>query len=191
VAAFSLIELLFVLGTVAALGAATVPQISRSIDDMRARGAARYVATRLQQVRMDAVLRSRDMAMRFTATESTYSFAVYADGNRNGVRTDDIQRGIDRSVHAAERLSDQFRGVDFGAAPGLPPVETGGTPPGTDPIRLGAGNLMTFTRTGTATPGSLYIRGRGTAQYVIRVFGETGRTRVLSFNPRSRTWMPL
>jgi type II secretory pathway pseudopilin PulG len=191
VAAFSLIELLFVLGFAATLGAVAVPQLARSVDDMRTRGAARYLATRLQQTRMNAVMRSRDTAMRFTTMGSTYSFTVYADGNRNGVRTADIERGIDRPVQAAERLSDQFRGVDFGAAPALPPVDAGGTPPGTDPIRLGAGNLATFTSTGTATAGSLYIRGRGNAQYVIRVFGDTGKIRVLTFNARSREWTPL
>jgi type II secretory pathway pseudopilin PulG len=191
VAAFSLIDLLFVLGLAATLGAVAVPQLAGSVDDMQTRAAARYVATRLQQTRMSAVMRRRDTAMRFTTMGSTYSFTVYADGNRNGVRTGDIERGIDRPVQATERLPDQFRGVDFGAAPGLPPVDAGGTPPGTDPIRLGAGSLATFTSTGTATAGSLYIRGRGNAQYVIRIFGDTGKTRVLTFNARSGTWMPL
>jgi type II secretory pathway pseudopilin PulG len=191
VAAFSVIELLFVLGFAATLGAVAVPQLTRSLDDTRTRGATRYLATRLHQTRMDAVTRSRDTAMRFTTSGSSYSFTVYADGNRNGVHATDIQRGIDRPVHAVERLSDQFPGVDFGAVPGLPPVDAGGTPPGADPIRLGSGNMATFTRAGTATAGSLYIRGRGNAQYAIRVFGETGKMRVLRFNSRSRKWMSL
>jgi hypothetical protein len=44
---------------------------------------------------------------------------------------------------------------------------------------------------GTSSTGSLYIRGRGTAQYVIRVMGETGRVHVLKFNARTRQWKPL
>ena len=47
---------------------------------------------------------------------------------------------------------------------------------------------MTFTATGTATSGSLYLLGRGQTQYVVRIYGETGRTRILRYNARSRTW---
>ena len=50
-AAFSLIELMFVLGVAATLAAASVPQIAASVDEFRAGGAARYVAARLQQAR--------------------------------------------------------------------------------------------------------------------------------------------
>jgi hypothetical protein len=51
--------------------------------------------------------------------------------------------------------------------------------------------MVTFTPLGTATTGSLYVRGRHEAQYVVRVFGETGKTRLLKFNRRSGTWNPL
>ena len=51
--------------------------------------------------------------------------------------------------------------------------------------------MATFTATGTATAGSLYIRGRRDVQYVVRIFGETGKTRILKFNPRTRQWNPL
>jgi hypothetical protein len=88
-------------------------------------------------------------------------------------------------------LSAQFSGVDFSALPGLPPIDAGSTAPGADPIRLGRGNSISFTPLGTATSGSVYVLGRGGAQYAVRVFGETGRTRVLKFDPRLRSWRPL
>ena len=90
-----------------------------------------------------------------------------------------------------ERLFDQFTGVDFGAIPGLPAVDVGGTPPGADPIRLGNSSLATFTPTGTSSSGSLYIRGRRNAQYVVRIYGQTGKTRVLKFDARTRQWKGL
>jgi len=189
VAAFSLIELLFIAGLAATLTGIAVPQTTRALDDLRTAGAARYVAGRLQLARMEAVSRTRDTAMRFVTTGSTYTFAVYADGNRNGVRTSDIQQGIDASIAHPERLSDQFPGVDFGTLPGLPGVEDDGAP-GSDPIRLGPGNLASFTSSGTSSTGSIYVRGRGTAQFVIRLFGQTGKTRILRFNAQNRTWVP-
>jgi hypothetical protein len=187
---YTAVEFLFVVGMAATLGGIAVPQIFTGLDDFRTAGAARHVSARLQRARMDAVLRSADVAFQVTQTAAGYSYAVYVDGNRNGVRTLEIQRGTDRRLVAPERLFDQFPGVDFGAVPGLPGVD-GGTPPGTDPIRLGAGSLATFTAVGTSSSGSLYIRGRWNAQYVVRIYGQTGKTRVLKFDPRSQQWKGL
>lgn len=187
---YSVLELVFVAGTIGTLSGIAVPQFLTALDNFRTAGAARYVSARLQRVRMEAVMRSADVALQVTQTAGGYCFGVYADGNRNGIRTRDIQRGIDRALGATERLADHFTGVDFGAIRNLPPVDPGGTPPGDDPIRIGAGNLATFTTAGTATAGSVYIRGR-TAQYVVRIFGETGKTRVLKFDSRTRQWRPL
>jgi type II secretory pathway pseudopilin PulG len=190
-AAFSLLELLFVLGFAVSLGGIAIPHVTLSLDDMRAAGATRYVAARLQQARTEAVTRSRDAAVRFTAVGSTVVYAVYVDGNRNGVLTNDIEDGIDYPIAPLERLTDHFPRVDFGVASGLPPVVPDDPPPGGDPIRLGAGNLATFTTAGTSSTGSVYIRGPGGAQFVIRLFGQTGKVRILRFNPRMQTWSPI
>ncbi len=188
---YSLLELMLVLGLGATLSAAAVPEYLTALDDVRASGAARHIAGRLQRARMEAVMRSARVGIKFTQTGSTYSYAVYVDGNRNGVLTADIQHGVDRLVVAAERLPDQFPGVEFGAVPGLPPVDPGGTAPGSDPIRLGSGNLASFSALGTSSSGTVYIRSRRGAQYAVRIFGETGRTRLLKFEPRTALWKQL
>jgi hypothetical protein len=81
--------------------------------------------------------------------------------------------------------------VEFGALPGLPPVDPGGTAPGSDPIRLGSGNIASFSSLGTSSSGTVYLRGRRDAQYAVRIFGETGKTRMLKFDPRTRQWRQL
>lgn len=188
---YSFVELLFVLGTVATLSSVAVPQVLTGLDDFRTAGAARHISARLQRARMDAVLRSADVGLQVTSTSGGYSYAVYVDGNRNGVRAADIQAGTDRRLVPPERLPDQYSGVEFGAIVGLPAVDSGGTPPGTDPIRLGSGNTATFAASGTSSSGSLYIRGRRNAQYVVRIYGQTGKTRILKFDARSRQWKGL
>ena len=190
-AALSLIEIVFVLGVAATLGEVAIPETLSALDDMRAAGAARYVSTRLQRMRMEAITRNSSAALRFTPLAGQYRVSGYVDGNRNGVLSRDIQSGTDRAIQPAERLGDQFPGVEFGALPGLPAVDPSSVPPGTDPIRLGSSDMVTFTPAGTATPGSLYIRGRRNTQYVVRIFGETGKTRVLKFNAGSGQWTPL
>ena len=186
----TLLEMVFVSGVVATLGGIAVPQTLVALDDSRAAGAARYLSGRLQRARMDAVMRSADVAIKFTQTATGYSYTTYVDGNRNGVRTTDISKGVDRELLPAERLPDQFAGVDFGALPNLPPVDPGGTAPGTDPVRLGSSNMASFSANGTSSTGTLYVRGRA-SQYAIRIYGETGKTRILKFETRTRQWKPL
>ena len=173
------------------LCAVALPDYLTALDDVRAIGATRHISGRFQRARMEAVMRSATVGIQFTQISGGYSYAVYLDGNGNGVLTRDIQRGVDRRIAAPERLPDQFAGVEFGAIAGLPPVDPGGTPPGTDPIRLGAGSFASFSAMGTSSSGTVYIRGRRDAQYAVRLFGETGKTRVLKFERGTRQWRPL
>lgn len=173
------------------VGGIALPPLLAAADDARAIGGARYVAARLQRARMEAVLRSADVSLRFTQVGAAYAFAVYVDGNRNGVLSVDILHGVDFRTGSVERLPDNFPGVEFGAIPGLPAVDPGGTPPASDPIRLGSANAATFSPSGTSSTGSLYIRGARNQQFVIRLYGDTGKTRLLVFDARTRGWRPL
>ena len=140
---------------------------------------------------MEAIARSTDVGFQFVPTANGFSYAAYVDGNSNGIRSADIQRGAEWTLFASEQLPDRFPGVDFGVLPGVPSVDPDGTPPGTDPIKLGASNILTFTPLGTSTSGSVYVRGRRDSQFVVRIFGETAKTRVLRFDPRDRSWKAL
>jgi len=137
---------------------------------------------------MESTIRNVDTAVRFAVAGSTIEYFTVVDGNRNGVRAADLQSGVDRIIDHRERLADRFAGVDFGTLPGLPPVDPSGAAPGTDPIRLGSGDMVTFTPLGSSSPGSLYVRGRGHVQYVLRMFAETGRIRILRYYPGTREW---
>ena len=188
---FTLLELLFTLTTAATLLAMAIPHFLEGLDGWRTFGAAHYVAARLHLTRMEAVRRSRNTAIRFVRSGNSYTYAVHTDGNRNGVLTRDIESGVDPRINAVERLPDQFPGVDFAAGDNVPAVDGMGEPPGSDPVRFGSSDMVVFTAIGTSTPGSLYIRGRRGAQYVVRVFGDTGKIRILRFHPGIRAWKSL
>jgi type II secretory pathway pseudopilin PulG len=188
---YSLIEILVVTTILMTLYAITFPRVLAGLDESRVAGAARYMAARLADARMKAIQRSANVALRFTLTPDGYVYAVYLDANSNGVLSRDIQRGIDKQIQASEQLAYHFRGVDFGTLPELPPIDPGGSPPGSDPIRLGSGNILTFSPLGTSSSGSLYLLGRNNLQYVVRVFGDSGKIRVLRFDGRTRKWNPV
>jgi type II secretory pathway pseudopilin PulG len=189
-AAYTLLELLFAVTLSLTVGAVATPQLLASVDDLRAAGAVRYIATKLQQSRMEALSRSANVGWQFVITTNGYTYTPYLDGNGNGIRSKDIQTGVDLRIGPVERLTNQFAGVDFGVLPGLPPVDPGGTAPGSDPIKLGSSNILTFTPLGTSSSGSLYLLGRRNAQYAIRILGETGKARILKFDPRLQQWKP-
>jgi hypothetical protein len=184
-------ELVVVLGLIATGTATTLPVVLAGLDEARVAGAARYLSSRLAETRMEAIQRSTEVALRFALTDGQYAYTVYVDGNSNGVLSRDIERGVDRPILGPERLSDSFRNVEFGAQPGLPPIESGDTAPGTDPIKLGAGDSVSFNSLGSATSGTVYLTGRGRAQYAVRIFGVTGKIRIYRYEWRTSKWMPL
>ena len=190
-AASSTVEIVFVLGLAATIGAVAAAESLHAVDEARARGAARYLATRLQQARIEAVAAGATTALRVVRTGVNYQFTTYPDGNGNGVTARDVAAGVDAAIRPLETLGERFPGVEFGALSGLPPVDPGGVPPGTDPIRLGTGDSVSFTAVGTASPGSVYVLGRGGVQFAIRIFAETGKTRVMRFQQGSGRWMPI
>jgi hypothetical protein len=184
-------ELVVTMGVSAAAMATTVPAVHAGLDEARVAGAARYLSSRLAESRMEAIKRSRRVAVRFADASAQFAFTVYEDGNGNGVLMSDIRRGVDRPLRGPERLSDNFRNVEFAVLTSLPPIEPGDSPPGTDPIRLGAGNSVSFNALGQATSGTIYLAGRNHTQYAVRIFGASGKIRVYRFNWRASTWAPL
>jgi prepilin-type N-terminal cleavage/methylation domain-containing protein len=180
-AGFTLIELLFTLGLVAVLCGMAVPSILRGIDRWRAVAAVRYLATRMTLARMQAATWGAAVALRFEHTADGLAFSIYRDGNRNGVLTADIQRGIDRQIDPSVRLSQQFPGVDIGLAPGATVA---------DPLHIGRTTILTFSPLGTATSGTIYVLGKDGTQWGVRVLGVTGRTRVLRYLQDQDEWLP-
>jgi type II secretory pathway pseudopilin PulG len=183
----TLVELVFVVALAAVLAGVAVPLTGDALDTARTGAAARYLAGQIVSSRLDAVNRSRDVALRFEPSTPDYRVARYIDGNGNGVRAADITRGIDRLDGAPRQIGEDFPNVRFGLAEGLPDAD-GVRGTGTDGVRIGVAKILTMSPDGTATSGTLYLEGRH-AQYAVRVLGATGRTRVLEYEKGRRTWV--
>ena len=185
-AGFTLLELLLSIAVGVAITTVSVPMTNQIVDEVRAAGAARYVAGRIMRIRLEAVRQSRAVALRFVKDGDDYIYTPYADGNGNGIRTADIQDGIDTPIGPPERIGDKFAGVRFVLDIGVPDLD-GAKSTDSDGVRIGKPGILTMARDGTATSGTLYLRGRG-GQYAVRVLGATGRTRVLMFARGASAW---
>lgn len=187
-AGFSTVEMMLVVSLAGTVTAMAVPQAVNALDEYRTRAAAQYLAMRLADARISAIKRSTYVGLRFEAVGADYRFSGVADGNGNGLRTSDLQRGDDPIVAQPDMLSWHFSGVSFGLLNGVPDAD--GQSAGTrDGVRAGTSRLISMNPNGTSSSGTLYVRGRGRSQYAVRVLGATGRVRVLSYHPARRAWV--
>jgi prepilin-type N-terminal cleavage/methylation domain-containing protein len=185
---YSLLEVLMAMTLMVIVGGAAIPLAHSSVDRSRAAGAASYVAGRMAVARFEAVRRSAHVAIRFLPQTDGYWLQTYVDGNRNGVLTSDIARGVDLPITASERLDYHFSGVEFGIQPTVTGIDPGPFN-ASDPVQIGSSTLLSFSPTGSSTSGTLFIRGLRGHQFAVRVLGATGRTRILEFNFGARTWL--
>jgi prepilin-type N-terminal cleavage/methylation domain-containing protein len=185
---YSLLEVLMAITVMVIVSGTAIPLAQTSVDRTRAAGAANYVAGRLAMARFEAVRRSAHVAIQFVERPDGYWFQTYVDGNRNGVLTRDIARGIDAPITANERLDHHFTGIAFGIQPNVTGIDPGPFN-ASDPVHIGGSTLLSFSPTGSSTSGTLFIHGRWGHQFAVRVLGATGRTRVLEFSFGTITWL--
>lgn len=174
---YTLVELMFVTATVGVLAAAAIPQLTTGLDRLRALSAARYLAGRLALARAQAVTRSANVAVLLESDGDSFTCAMYADGNGNGVRTLDIGAGLDPLIAERVRLSTLFPHVEVLLNDPADPAQD-------------ASALVSFSPIGTASSRTLYVR-TSDSQYAVRVLGATGRTRILRYVPGTRTWIEV
>jgi Tfp pilus assembly protein FimT len=160
------------------LVAISVPLMLSGLDRSRGLSAARYLASRMALARAYAIGRSANVALRFDVGSDGVRFAMFMDGNGNGVRTADIMANVDPAVEPSVALDEQFPGVTI-AAEG----EAGG------PVQVGTSRLLSFSPDGTATAGTIYVASRDGTRWAVRVLGTTARTRVLRYSPSNSAWV--
>lgn len=191
-AGVALPDLLVSVALISTLLAAALPLFATVREWGRGVAAAHYLAGRLRAARADALARSSRVAVQFSGRGGRLGYAVYRDGNGNGVRTSEIRSRVDPEVAPWEALSGQFPGVDFGFVAGrntpAPPPDSQTFTDADDPIRFGPSRLASFSAMGTGTPGSVYLRTRGGDQFAVRILGGSGRIRVLHYEPATRVW---
>ena len=191
-AGLSLAETSLALAILALLVLASAPLTAATLSRARVAAAAMEMAGSFARLRAQAIAEHRRVALRFTTGAGAPSFAVYADGDGDGVRSDDIALGRDPILEAARDLPSRYEGIDFGlldvAVPEVPP-QSGAIPPGSDPIRFGSSDIVTFTPWGTATGGTVFVSdGRDTICAVV-LYGKTGRIRTYRLDRSAGRWV--
>jgi prepilin-type N-terminal cleavage/methylation domain-containing protein len=191
-AAMSLIEVLMalaVLGLILALG---LPELWNGFADLRVRLAAGEVAGVMHQARIYAMRHSANVALRFETQGRQVFWTLYRDGDGDGVRTNDILRGVDPAVGPPSHLAHFGDRVKFGFPRGPAPREIS-DPRKTmrsldDPIRFNGTDLASFSSLGTATPGTVYLTDGRKMLYATRVSNLSGKVTIWRYVMERQEW---
>ena len=184
----SLLDALLAIAVAVILGAWSMPAFVGQRDSLHAAGAARHVAALVHAARVESLKRGVHVALVFDPSSPNSRFAMFADGNHDGVRSADTAAGIDRQVSAWVRIGDQFPRTAFGFAAGVTDPDSG-SPLSGSPLKLGGSNVLSFGPDGGSTSGTIYLRGPAAQQFAIRLLGSTGRCRLLRYDFRARRWV--
>ena len=191
-AGWTLIELLVSLAVLGLLVTLSAPPLLRAAAQNRMRLAASEVASSMHMARAYAVRHSARVGLRFdTGGEGKVTWALYRDGDGDGVLARDIADGTDPRVREAG-----FRRIGTMARFGFPPGPAPRDPSDPrrrldrldDPIRFNRSDMASFDPVGTATPGTVYLTDGRELLVAVRVTNRTGRIRVLRYDYATETW---
>ena len=80
----------------------------------------------------------------------------------------------------------------FGFPPGPAPRDPGNPSSRLDrlddPIRFNRSDIASFDQLGTSTPGSLYLTDGRALLSVVRLFGRTGKVKILRYDSKTEKW---
>lgn len=184
----ALLDVIFTCGLIAILASIAIPSLHAARDRDAALLAARHLASKLNWLRVEAIRRNRAVALRFDP-DDVGRIHPYVDGDGDGMGEQDVVNGVDPPLEPSRHVTDTFADVAFRVALPVPaPDGNEMIAAGSDPIRIGNSNFVSFSPLGTATSGTIYLAGRAGTQLSVRVFGATGRIRVLRFDIASGAW---
>lgn len=192
-AGYHLIELLIALAITGLIATVSVPPLLRFSARLRVELAAAEVASTLRVARSFAIRHNANVGLKFRiGADGAVRWALYRDADGDGVRTADIDAGVDPPVLAEQRLAHFGRAVRFGFPPGRAPRDpsnprrrlTGLD----DPIRFNQSDIASFSHLGTSTPGSVYITDGVRQLSAVRVLNTTGKVTRLLYDVERERW---
>jgi len=186
----SSVELIVVLALAATLLATTATGAFQLREALSVRSAAAELSSTFARARAYALTRGVAVAVKFRKDGGRYEWALYGDGNGNGVRTSEIASRVDRSLALAVpwSRSDVRPGILRGTP--VPDPSSPGAPLDRldDPIRFNNSDLCSFSPAGESTPGSVYLWDGRNRMAVVRVFGRSAKIRTLYYFRGEKDW---
>lgn len=178
-------EAVVILALLAIVLAISMPRWRAYQSAAAAEAATRELAVLFRGLRHRAVAETRTHGVIFRKEREGWTWAVYRDGDGDGLRKSDRVKGIDECIRGPYLVAQRWPGVRLAVPPGRPAK---GPPPGHldlgngDPVRLGPHDIVSFTPKGTSSPGSIYLSS-GDRYWALVLYGPTVRIRIWEWTP--------
>ena len=180
----TLLELLVVLGLIGLFVLVTTTNLTATQRQLDFDHFAREIASSLETCRWRAFRERCYTGILIGQNPDGYQFSFFADGNRNGIRTADIQQGTDPPFYrpvAIRRAAGDMEAAVLTGAPEIPPKK--GELDVTDPVKFGKSNLISFSPDGQSSSGTLYLACHSQKRmYAIVLYGPTARLTVWKYS---------
>lgn len=169
----------------------SLPLAGRTLADARGAAAAREWAMTLHALRWRAVTEGRSCGIYFEPHQGGWRWYEVRDGNGNGLRTSEVRGGVDLTLSGPFEMAQRHPGIDL-ALPSafrvreIPPSR--GWMSGSDPIRFGRSNLVSFAPDGRASSGTFYLTDDRNRLYGVRLYGASARVRVWRWEQEEQRW---
>jgi prepilin-type N-terminal cleavage/methylation domain-containing protein len=178
---YSLPEILTVIAIIGICVMAVTPAFFSMRQRMGVRIAAAQMRAIFARVRITAIARHRHVAVKFLRIGNAWQYAVFEDGNGNGVRNAEITSGVDRLLEPYRIVLNGDRvsqiGLPLRAIPD--PSGSGSVSPTASAVRFNNSTLCSFTPLGTATSGSIFLTDGREGAAALIVNGPSARIRVV------------
>lgn len=192
-AGFSLVEWIVILAILGLVASLTLPDLFRLTRSLRVDLATRELQGVLRLARSRAIRQNTKVGIKFRSDDQgRYSFTLYRDGDGDGVRSRDIDQGVDPPLSPPRQLVHLGQQVRLGFPAGPAPRDPGNPSRRLtrleDPIRFNRSDIASFNHLGASTPGSLYVTDGLHFLSVVRVFGRTGKVKIMRYDVVTETW---
>lgn len=187
---FSLIELLTVVAIVGVVVAVAVPAMTSIRKRASLRGAVGEIRTVMRLGRSRAIARGMNSAIKFQKIGGVWHYALVDDLDGDGVRNDDIKKGIDKLAGPYREVLDPSSDVRI-ALPEFAvrdPDTKKVLPPSASAVRFNKSTLCSFGPNGGGTAGSIFLTNRHFDVAMVRVTGATGRVRAILYDRETEMW---
>ncbi len=186
---FSLIEVLIVVAIVGITAGVATPHAQSLRRRAAVRVAAMEIRAMFRAARMRAIATHANTGVKFSRAKGAWEFAIYDDGDGDGVRSDDIGGGTDRVVTPFRPVCRDPQLASI-ALPSFVTVDPDGdaVKRGSSPVQFGRSSICSFSPLGESTPGTVYLADSGGHAWAVRVFGGSARVRLLRYDATRRRW---
>jgi hypothetical protein len=152
--------------------------------------AADVLRSLFREVRSMAVARGHNCGAKFVSDGTTWTYSIYVDTNGDGVTTADIKSGVDRRIAGPFALDSHL----VPATIAVPPMKVRDPDgdwmyPTDSPVQFNRSSMCSFSPIGSGTPGSIYLSDGNSTYYAARVFGASGKVRLVRYDPPTGKWV--